>query len=117
MPSRREFLQASLTAAALPSAAFTQTSAPHNHPIKHIAVLMMENRSFDHMLSFSGIPGTEIPADAADRDHAGEPIHPNNNGVDAGPMGVDPDPDHDFKLRRVGGIGRSAPNQATQDDP
>lgn len=58
---------------------------------------MMENRSFDHMLGFSGIPGTEIPADVADRDHAGEPIHPNDKGVDAGPMGVDPDPDHDFK--------------------
>jgi phospholipase C len=29
-------------------------------PIKHIFVLMLENRSFDHMLGFSGITGTDI---------------------------------------------------------
>ncbi|MEH2560177.1 hypothetical protein V1286_007706 [Bradyrhizobium algeriense] len=28
-------------------------------PIKHVFVLMMENRSFDHMLGFSGITGTD----------------------------------------------------------
>jgi phospholipase C len=27
--------------------------------IKHVFVLMLENRSFDHMLGFSGIPGTD----------------------------------------------------------
>ncbi len=27
--------------------------------IKHIFVLMLENRSFDHMLGFSGITGTD----------------------------------------------------------
>jgi phospholipase C len=28
-------------------------------PIEHVFVLMLENRSFDHMLGFSGIPGLE----------------------------------------------------------
>src|ERR1700683_787453 len=28
-------------------------------PVEHIFVLMLENRSFDHMLGFSGIAGTD----------------------------------------------------------
>jgi len=28
-------------------------------PIKHVFVLMLENRAFDHMLGFSGITGTD----------------------------------------------------------
>src|SRR5258708_2077854 len=28
-----------------------------NSPIEHIIVLMLENRSFDHLFAFSGIPG------------------------------------------------------------
>jgi|GEM_PF-238013 len=32
---------------------------PANPAIKHIFVLMLENRSFDHMLGFSGITGTD----------------------------------------------------------
>jgi hypothetical protein len=35
----------------------TTTSVPQN--IKHVFVLMLENRSLDHMLGFSGITGTD----------------------------------------------------------
>ena len=35
----------------------TTTSASQN--IKHVFVLMLENRSLDHMLGFSGITGTD----------------------------------------------------------
>ena len=28
-------------------------------PIEHVFVLMLENRSFDHMLGFSGLKGTD----------------------------------------------------------
>ncbi len=34
-------------------------SVGNTNRIKHVVVLMMENRSFDHMLGFSGIPGIE----------------------------------------------------------
>ena len=32
--------------------------------IKHVFVLMLENRSFDHMLGFSGINGTDAASGA-----------------------------------------------------
>jgi phospholipase C len=32
---------------------------PDPQPIQHVFVLMLENRSFDHMLGFSGISGTD----------------------------------------------------------
>lgn len=35
------------------------TSGDSGSPIKHVFVLMLENRSFDHMLGFSGITGTD----------------------------------------------------------
>ena len=84
MKNRREFLQVGL-AAALPA-----TAAPQ-HPIKHVIVLMLENRSFDHMLGFSRIPGIAIPDGLTDSG-----FKPLPNGVDSGLPGVDPDPDHDF---------------------
>jgi phospholipase C len=36
-------------------------------PIEHVFVLMLENRSFDHMLGFSGITGTDAVTRAATR--------------------------------------------------
>jgi phospholipase C len=35
------------------------TSGDSSSPIKHVFVLMLENRSFDHVLGFSGITGTD----------------------------------------------------------
>jgi phospholipase C len=52
---------------------------------------MLENRSFDHMLGFSGLPGTAIPEGLTDSG-----FRPVPEGVDSGFPGVDPDPDHDF---------------------
>jgi phospholipase C len=37
----------------------TMTTAGFAQNIKHVFVLMLENRSFDHMLGFSGITGTD----------------------------------------------------------
>ena len=36
--------------------------------IEHVFVLMLENRSFDHMLGFSGITGKDAENWAADHD-------------------------------------------------
>lgn len=61
-------------------------------------VLMLENRSFDHMLAYSGLPGTGIPGDVnQEYDSKGTVVPPTDKGVISGEGGVDPDPDHDFK--------------------
>lgn len=94
MSTRRRFIQAGLTAA-LGTAA---RGAPGDPRFKHVIVLMLENRSFDHMLGFSQIPGTEIPQDhSREFDSAGVEVPLSSKGVISGPDGVDPDPDHDFK--------------------
>jgi phospholipase C len=87
--TRREFLQLGL-AAALPAAV-----APHGE-LRHVIVLMLENRSFDHMLAFSGIRGTELPHAFAEIDSAGKtvPLIGMRSSIETN---VDPDPDHDFE--------------------
>ncbi len=67
--------------------------------IKHLVVLMLENRSFDHMLGFAGLPNVEgIPTDPStlppNLDYTHEPVHPNRLSEYAGDL--DPDPGHDF---------------------
>jgi phospholipase C len=42
-----------------PNGGVFTASGDSSSPIKHVFVLMMENRSFDHMLGFSGISGTD----------------------------------------------------------
>jgi len=65
--------------------------------LKHILVLMMENRSFDHMLGFAqspswpidGLVGTEI---RINKDSTGEDVPVSNDANYAG--GLTPDPGH-----------------------
>ena len=40
--------------------------------IEHVFVLMLENRSFDHMLGFSGIAGTDAATGQATQSPTGE---------------------------------------------
>ena len=42
-----------------PAGGVFTASGNSGSPIKHVFVLMLENRSFDHMLGFSGITGTD----------------------------------------------------------
>lgn len=66
--------------------------------LKHIVVLMMENRSFDHMLGYlqssqyqiDGIDGTQM-----NRDSRGEPVKASNDASFSGDY--DPDVAHDFE--------------------
>lgn len=66
--------------------------------IKHLIVLMMENRSFDHMLGFmksatygvDGLDGTE-----SNRDSTGEPTRVNKDAQYSGDLSIDPS--HDFE--------------------
>jgi phospholipase C len=87
--SRREFLQIGLAAAA-------QATPVNPSKIRHIIVLMLENRSFDHMLAFSGVRGTELPHPISEMDGAGQPV-PLTAVKQTPDTNVDPDPDHDFE--------------------
>jgi phospholipase C len=100
--------------------------------IKHVFVLMLENRSFDHMLGFAGLTGTDAvtgqptraddlvnnpqfnvdPADPASKVFAATPaelkIYP-----------PDPDPGHEFKnaLMQLCGVSATYPAPTTTKYP
>src|SRR5207302_8440784 len=66
--------------------------------IQHLVVLMMENRSFDHMLGFlksptyaiEGLSGTESNPSA----DGGTPVQVSQDALSSGDL--NPDPGHDF---------------------
>src|SRR5580704_6197888 len=70
--------------------------------INHVFVLMLENGSFDHMLGFSGITGTDAETDAATKINGLSGAETNSwNGTTyaASTPAVDPmtiDPYHEF---------------------
>ena len=79
--------------------------------IKHLIVLMLENRSFDHMLGYSGIPGVDGP-DATDTnlDKHGKAWSTSPEAAQSGLT----DPGHDFddvckQLYRTYGDDRKCP--------
>jgi phospholipase C len=107
--SRRRFLRgAAVTGGALAvggvaavERAFSQTMlpVPAASGIEHIVVLMMENRSFDHMLGWlDGADGRQrglAYLDAAGTPHATHPLAPDYQGCGH------PDPDHSYAGGRV----------------
>jgi len=69
--------------------------APGLNNLKHIVVLMMENRSFDHMLGYMQVPGLN--------GLSGNETNPDSNGqaqsvqpTAAAQAELDPDPDHSW---------------------
>ena len=59
--------------------------------IEHLVVLMLENRSFDHMLGFSGIPGIDGLTGAEwNPDPNGEPVRVSNDAQYIGDLDTDP---------------------------
>jgi phospholipase C len=104
--SRRQFLeQAALASGALAlggRAAFAAKPLlpnPHNSGIEHIVVMMMENRSFDHILGW--LPGADGQQagrsylDSAGVSHTTYPLAPDYQGCGH------PDPDHSYSGARV----------------
>jgi phospholipase C len=90
-------------------------------PIKHLIVLMLENRSFDHMLGFSGITGSNGKAIDGLGPNGQNPGVPDNSGKlhyptsDAGYSGdFESDPGHDFLdvNMQLFGTQTPAPGQA-----
>lgn len=86
--------------------------------IKHLVVLMLENRSFDHMLGHSGIPGIDGPGTSTNKDNNGK-TWPTSS--DADPSGLT-DPGHDFEdvctqLYRSYGEGGCDPQDMKNREP
>jgi len=69
---------------------------PLNDPrIEHLVVLMLENRSFDHMLGFSGIPGIDgLTGKETNPDTGGQPVTVSTDAQYIGDL--DPDPGHEL---------------------
>src|ERR1044071_7628846 len=72
---------------------------PRNSGIEHIVVMMMENRSFDHLLGW--LPGADgqqaglTYVDAANVSHPTYPLAPDYQGCGH------PDPDHSYEGGRI----------------
>ena len=77
--------------------------------IKHVFVLMLENRSFDHMLGFSGLTGVDPAGNPTNFNEGFDPlttgnVNPANSafvnvstGADFHLKGIDDDPGHEFE--------------------
>jgi phospholipase C len=86
--------------------------------IQHVFVLMLENRSFDHMLGFSGLTGTDASTGAATKINGlsgsesnvynGQPFSVSPGALDRMPV----DPGHEFSnaLLQLCGQGASYPS-------
>lgn len=100
--------------------------------IKHIFVLMLENRSFDHMLGFARLSGrdatTGAPTDADDLrggPHSNtDPVDPANPILATTPAAfaiptADKDPPHEFlnALEQLAGSGAQFPDPVTNSYP
>lgn len=85
MPSQDNHASSPATSAAANAAA----------QIKHLIVLMLENRSFDHMLGFSGIDGVEgiDNKKLSNQDSNGNVYQVGCNAADVGELR---DPGHDY---------------------
>ena len=77
----------------------TLTTTPEQSGIQHVVVVMMENRSFDHLLGWlPGADGRQAGLTYQDRTgaaHATHPLAPDYQGCDH------PDPDHSYEGGRV----------------
>jgi hypothetical protein len=87
-------------AAAFASSVFAaELPAPEQSGIGHVVVLMMENRSFDHLLGWvPGADGKQAGLSYTDTNgvaHSTWPLAPDFQGCGH------PDPDHDYVERRV----------------
>ena len=89
-------------------------------PIYHVFVLMMENRSFDHMLGFAGISGVDATGKPTRADDLVDNPHYNVDPANAGTQVLaafpgdlkinppDPDPGHEFKNALIQLCGSNA---------
>jgi len=91
------------------SDAMTRLTPAAPRPVSHVFVVMLENRSFDHMLAFSGIPGLHA-ATTDDFNMAGGTRYPVTRGA---PLRMSTDPGHEFcdVLEQVTGHSSDQPGE------
>lgn len=83
--------------------------------IKHLIVLMMENRSFDHMLGWLKSPDYRIEGlsgNETNRDSTGEPVKINNAAQYSGDLTADPSHDFEDVTEQIFGVRAPGPTQA-----
>ena len=101
-----DLLRCALFAIAEVIGGFFGRHRPARSKIDHVFVLLLENRSFDHMYAFSGITGVGIdglptsidvagPADTNENPVTNQPVAI-NSPADFALKNVDSDPPHDF---------------------
>lgn len=87
-----------------------------SHNIEHVFVLMLENHSFDHMLGFSGITGTDVVTGQRRTIAAPDGRNPYNGQQYAvtspglNPMPVDPGHEFTDTVEQLGGPGATYPH-------
>ena len=74
---------------------------PERPRIDRVFVLMLENRSFDHMLGFSALTGVDVHGAPTAADGADPVLHFNVNPLDNQPLAVTATPPADFALKDV----------------
>ena len=76
-------------------------------PITNVFVLMLENRSFDHMFGSSGIPGIEVPPPGTSNPYNGTDFPVGNPS----PTSMTSDPGHEFgdTVQQLAGYGQKYP--------
>src|ERR1700674_124673 len=82
--------------------------------IQHLVVLMMENRSFDHMLGYMKSPGYAIDGlngTETNRDSTGEPVRVNNQAQYSGDLSTDPSHDFQDVMEQMFGTQTPQPGQ------
>jgi phospholipase C len=82
--------------------------------IETLIVLMMENRSFDHMLGFMkslAYPIDGLNADEVNHDSTGEPVKVDNSAAYSGDLSTDPSHDFEDVMEQMFGVRAPGPNQ------
>jgi phospholipase C len=74
---------------------------PERPRIDRVFVLMLENRSFDHMLGFSALTGVDVHGASTSADDADPALHFNINPLDNQALAVTATPPADFALKDV----------------
>jgi phospholipase C len=88
---------------------------------EHLFILMMENRSFDHVFGFSSIKGLDIadPSRDTNTDPLTNKLYRVASGADFSLNNLDPDPSHEFSdvMRQLAGPGAQHPDPVTHNYP